>query len=124
MLPKNKRLRNSADFAAVYKQGKYVVSRQLVLYYRKNTGTAEIRVGFVASKKLGASTVRNRCKRLLREAVRRLLPEIKPGYDLVLVSRPSLKTERFQNIVATLARLLRKAGLMENKNEETSCLEH
>lgn len=49
-----------------------------------------IGVGFTASKKVGNAVARNRAKRRLREAARRLLPELGvAGVDYVLVARQS-----------------------------------
>jgi ribonuclease P protein component len=49
-----------------------------------------IGVGLTASKKVGDAVTRNRARRRLREAARRLLPEHgHPGADYVLVARQS-----------------------------------
>ncbi len=47
------------------------------------------RVPFIAGKKLGGAVVRNRAKRLLREAVRRAGGPW-GGYDVALIARPDL----------------------------------
>lgn len=44
------------------------------------------RFGFIATKKLGTATRRNRAVRVLREAVRTLLPDMTQGFDVVLVA--------------------------------------
>lgn len=111
MLNKANRLKKTTDFNRVYKRGAYVVARQMVIYYYPLNDEA-LRVGFVASKKVGKSTQRNRCKRLLREAMRSFLPNLNSGYDLVVVARPSLLAENYQDINKTMARLLRKAKLL------------
>jgi ribonuclease P protein component len=52
------------------------------------TSATLIRVGFTATRKIGGAVVRNRAKRRLREAARRLLPEYgHPGVDYVFVAR-------------------------------------
>lgn len=98
----------------MYKHGTYVVSRQMVIYYYplNNNG---IRVGFVASKKVGKSAERNRCKRLLRETMRQHLPFLVNGYDLVVVARPPLQQEDFLGVNKIMARLLRKAKLLREE---------
>ncbi|MEQ1818813.1 MAG: ribonuclease P protein component [Terricaulis sp.] len=55
---------------------------------RRREAAGAIRVGFTASKRVGGAVERNRAKRRLREAARRLLPEHGlPGVDYVLVAR-------------------------------------
>ena len=57
---------------------------------RRREETGPIGVGFTASKKVGNAVVRNRARRRLREAARKLLPEHGlPGVDYVLVARQS-----------------------------------
>jgi ribonuclease P protein component len=51
-------------------------------------GDPLIRSGFTATKRVGGSVVRNRCKRRLREAARALLPlHGVPGSDYVFIAR-------------------------------------
>ena len=59
-----------------------------------------IRVGFTATRKIGGAVVRNRCKRRLREAARRLLPlHGKPGHDYVFVARASLPERDWERLL-------------------------
>ena len=47
-----------------------------------------IRAGFTATKRIGGAVVRNRAKRRLREAARRILPlHAQPGHDYVFIAR-------------------------------------
>ena len=59
-------LRKNSDFSAIYKRGKSVGDRYVVLFYRPN-GLSYNRTGFLASKKVGNSVKRNRAKRLMKE---------------------------------------------------------
>ncbi len=72
----------------------------------------QVRVGFSVSKKLGKAVARNRVKRLFREAVRRMMPEVREGYDLVIVARVRASKATLEEISAAVADLLRKSGLM------------
>jgi ribonuclease P protein component len=55
---------------------------------RRREAAGAIGLGFTASKKVGGAVARNRAKRRLREAARRLLPELGlAGVDYVLVAR-------------------------------------
>ncbi|MBA2359458.1 MAG: ribonuclease P protein component [Actinobacteria bacterium] len=95
-MQRRNRLSRSRDFDAVYRYGRSVSTRFLVLYHfdRESSGEAEdakgARLGIAIPKKIGGAVVRNRIKRRLREAWRELLPEVPPGADYVLLVRAPL----------------------------------
>jgi len=86
------RLSRSRDFDAVYRQGRSVSTRYLVLYWfeRGEDDGDSPRVGIAIPKKLGGSVVRNRMKRRLREAWSRSLSAAPSQHDYVLVAREGL----------------------------------
>jgi len=88
------RLSRSRDFDAVYRHGRSVSTRYLVLYTFPRTGEDETglepRLGLAVSRKVGGSVERNRLKRRLREAFDRIADGVAPGCDYVLIVRPGL----------------------------------
>jgi ribonuclease P protein component len=70
--------------------------------------SADIRVGYTCSKKIGNAVARNRAKRRLREVARATLPAGGlPGWDYVLVGRPGATADRvFSDLVADMANAL------------------
>jgi ribonuclease P protein component len=86
------RLSRSRDFDAVYRRGTSASTRYLVLHWfpREEDGDSPSRLGLAVPRSVGSAVVRNRVKRLLREAWRALLDEIPAGHDYVLVARPGL----------------------------------
>ena len=69
----------------------------------------EGRVVFVAGKKLGGAVTRNRCKRVLRETVRRAGgPWI--GVDVAVVARKDTACASPDRLDAALVSALRKSG--------------
>ena len=87
------RLSRSRDFDAVYRQGRSVSTRFLVLYWfaRNNEAIAEgPRLGLAVPKAVGTAVVRNRIKRRLREIFRERSSGLPQGHDYVLVVRPGL----------------------------------
>ena len=90
------RLSRSRDFDAVYRKGRSVSTRYLVLYAfpREDEEEGELapgpRLGLAVSRKVGGAVARNRLKRRLRDAFDGLAADARPGYDYVLVARPGL----------------------------------
>src|SRR5579875_654483 len=111
MLAQQHRLRRSREFARVRRYGRSAGSSVAALYVLPTRG-AEIRVGFSVSKKVGKAHVRNRVKRLMREAVRARLGCIRSGSDLVFIARPAAATLSFADMDATIASLLHRAGAL------------
>lgn len=87
------RLSRSSDFQRIYRRGTSTASRFLVLYSFKRPAEASAaspRLGLSVSKKMGGAVVRNRIKRLLREAFMAHADDLSEEYDLVLIARPPL----------------------------------
>jgi ribonuclease P protein component len=55
---------------------------------------------------------RNRAKRLLREALRPLIPNITPGWDILLLSRRPLAEATYQDTQEALIIVLKRAHLL------------
>ncbi len=122
MVQKRSRLSRSSEFQRVYRQGTSKASRFLVLYYFEHPSGAvstEPRLGLSVSKKVGGAVVRNRVKRLLREAFQESAPRLSRRHDYVLIARPPIAelAERQARgekrlVHEALDELLRSAGVM------------
>jgi len=84
------RLSRSRDFEAVYRQGRSVSSRFLVLYWFPQEEAASPRFGFSVPRSVGGAVERNKIKRQLREVWRERLERVPSGNDYVLIVRPGL----------------------------------
>jgi ribonuclease P protein component len=84
------RLSRSRDFDAVYRQGRSVSSRFLVLYWFPHEDPAAPRFGFSVPKAVGGAVERNRIKRQLREVWQARLDRVPAGNDYVLIVRSGL----------------------------------
>ena len=85
------RLSRSRDFDAVYRHGRSVSTRFLVLYwFAHEEEGGDARLGLAVPKGVGTAVARNKIKRRLREAWRSALDEIPAGRDYVLIVRPGL----------------------------------
>jgi len=111
MLKKAHRLKSSVRIRQVREARPSWANHWLVL----TTHASELehaRFAFVVSRRVGNAVVRNRVKRLLREAVRHRLQMIAGGWDVVLIARQPARGARFQEMDRAVFDLLRRAGLV------------
>ena len=76
-----------------------------------------VKVGVAAGRTVGTAVYRNRAKRLLREAMRSLLPAITPGLDVILIARPALTSASLEETRQALLTLLQRAQILIPLNE-------
>lgn len=113
MLPQTARLRKTKDFQEVFGKGRGVKDGRLFLKAAqvKNEG---LRFGIVVSKQVAQKAVdRNRLKRLLREAVKGFMPQVRTGYHIVLVALPGLFLANLQDAKTKVAGTLTKSSLFK-----------
>lgn len=100
------RLRSRDDFQRVYDAELYAADPCLVVRGCSN-GSSDTRLGLSVSRKVGNAVLRNRWKRLIREAFRRCRDQIAPGFDLVVRPRAGAKPD-YRRIAESLPRLVRQ----------------
>ncbi len=112
---KAQRLPGGSAFARVFEEGHSVATGCLVLYISPSEEEGA-RVGFAVGKRLGGAVVRNRIRRRMREAFRRLAGSIS-GADLVFVARGRIVDASQRQIQREMKELLlgtkKRAGCRE-----------
>jgi len=81
------RIRQRAEFQAIYERGARLQSRYFTIFILANE-LGRGRLGIAATRKLGGAVERNRAKRLIREVFRRNKPT--RGVDVVVVPKRGL----------------------------------
>ena len=108
--PTIRRLTRRPQFLAAAKGRSEARGAVVVQRLERNDADPAVGVGFTATRKVGGSVVRNRAKRRLREAARRLLPLLaSPGSDYVLIARMGTAdrdwTRLLDDVTSALTRL-------------------
>ena len=90
-------LRKKSDFDAIYRAGRSVPDRYVVLFLRKNY-LPYSRTAFLASKKVGNSVQRNRATRLMRESYRLNEDKFSAGYDIIFIARNTINGRKLKDV--------------------------
>ena len=110
------RLTRSEDFKRVRRSGKSYAHPLVVLIVHTHE-QPRVKIGVAAGRTVGTAVHRNRAKRLLREAMRNLIPDIASNLDLVLIARPGLVSATLEDARYALLNLLQRAQILIPKNE-------
>ncbi|HEX4340116.1 MAG TPA: ribonuclease P protein component [Polyangiaceae bacterium] len=119
--PPSERVKKRLEFRAAQDSGRKAILPHfiLLLYARAESGDA--RLGVVASRKIGCAVIRNRAKRLVREAFRATRPLWMPGIDVVVIVRRPLEGMKLDDVWSewmSRGELVRKRGLEARRDLE------
>ncbi len=103
-------LRKNFQFKNVYKRGKSIANRHLVMYVFPNKQEVN-RLGVSVSKKVGNSVVRSRVTRLVKESYRLQEDNISIGYDIIVIARNSMNGLSYKETYSSLRHLLKKHNM-------------
>ncbi len=111
------RLRRGGDVRAARSRGRAIADGPLVVRFMPNASAPPAnRYGVIAGRKSGKAVQRNRLKRITREALRALHPELRPGFDLVVIIRGTVdELPGSHEAHALLTRMLRRAKLFQEQ---------
>lgn len=111
-LPKRIKLKHNRNFQDVYKAGRSIANKMAVLYVVP-AEAGKGRIGFAAGKRLGCAVVRNRVKRLLREAYRLNQNRIRQDFDLILVGRQRAVGADYATVAKAVLDLCSRARILK-----------
>jgi ribonuclease P protein component len=115
-MKKKECITSTADYTLIHRKGKPWGNRLFVMKILANSREYS-RYGFVVSKRIGNAVVRNRTKRLLREIMRHI--EVKPGYDIIFVTRAGISDLGFHELKSKVMGVLSQAGLVMENHEDS-----
>ena len=99
------------DFAALGERGA-IRSHPLLTARFLRTDLESTRFGLSTGRRLGGAVTRNRVRRRLREALRVMAPSFQPGWDVLIIARPSIVVADHDAMVGALRRTLVKGGVL------------
>ncbi|HEY4695900.1 MAG TPA: ribonuclease P protein component [Candidatus Hydromicrobium sp.] len=92
-------LKRRSDFSRVIKEGTCKKDKYLILYIlKKPECNSVVRIGFGISKKVGGAVTRNKIKRVLKEALRKVDIESYNNLDILVMVRPDIVTANLWEI--------------------------
>jgi ribonuclease P protein component len=109
-LPRSERLSGREEWRTVFAEGARLSGRYAILWWRRQERIGR-KAGFSAGKRAGPPVIRNRARRLLREAYRHMKQSIPDDCHVVLVARSGTAEAGYHEVARELRKLLRRAGL-------------
>jgi ribonuclease P protein component len=109
-----RRITSADDFGRAREQGRAFRDARLVILVRPN-GLQTTRFGFITGKRLGKAVVRNRLRRLLREAARSLCADTRDGFDVVIIATRQAVGSSYHAIRESMQALFHRAGLLADE---------
>lgn len=105
-------IKDNKTFKILYNRGSSVVSKQVIIYFKKNNLGIN-RYGITVSKKIGGAVQRNRAKRLIRESYRLMEDKVLVGYDFIFVCRTAINECKRQQLDKSMWYVLNKAKVIK-----------
>ncbi len=103
---RDERLTRKAEFDRVCKQGRAFRTPEVTLLALPNA-VGRSRLGLIVRKPAGGAPMRNKMKRLVREAFRLNKALLASGYDIVAITRPEWRDLRLAVVEAHFRELFR-----------------
>jgi ribonuclease P protein component len=114
-LGRRDRITEEYEYKAVIRKGQPLPGKAFKAYLLLEANLQR-KAGFIAGKRVGGACERNRAKRVLREAYRRLKPLIQPkGFNVVFVARSKAAHLSTDEVAAEMTELFERCELLRTR---------
>ena len=107
---RGERVKRSEEIQNLFKNGKRITIHGAKLFLSPND-LGKNRIAFALPRNYGNAIKRNRCKRLSREAYRKLKAQLQTGFDMIFLVYPG--NDVYETRCAMLHSLVQKAGILK-----------
>ena len=107
---RNERVKRSEESRNLFKNGERITIHGAKLFLSPNN-LGKNRIAFALPRNYGNAIKRNRCKRLSREAYRKLKAQLQTGFDMIFLVYPG--NDVYETRCAMLHSLVQKAGILK-----------
>lgn len=112
MLKQENRLKNDTDIKTLFAKGRSVFDINFGMKYKKNS-VSNSRFAIVVGTKVSKSAVvRNKIKRRIRAVLEKHMPEMKPGFDVLIMVKKEALTQTFDQVTHQIEHMLKRAKLL------------
>ncbi|TEU01915.1 ribonuclease P protein component [Candidatus Woesebacteria bacterium] len=114
MLTRVNRLTGTGNFDRVKEEGSLFQSESFAIAILLREDEEPSRFGFIVSNKISKrANIRNKIKRILREAVKANLPELKSGFDVIFLVKKVALARQAKDIMNEVSIVFKKADLFK-----------
>jgi putative membrane protein insertion efficiency factor/ribonuclease P protein component len=110
-------IKKRSEIDDLFTSGNKIKVKPAIIIYKKNERDQKGRVAFIAGKKLGNAPLRNKAKRILRQAFNEVGKETK-GYDVIFVAREMIFDCSYQYIMELIEKSIEEISKSERQSEE------
>lgn len=111
-MPKSEKIRKGFEFDIIFRTGTRINGELVRILYLRDRTCESIRFGCAVGKRQGKAHIRNRGRRILREAFRILSDRIISGISIILMLNDKGLTAKTPEITRELERLLLRKKLL------------
>ena len=101
-------LKKRNEFLKVRETNKFLLSKYLIINFKKNPTTKGFRFGLTVSKKHGSAVQRNYIKRLIRAVVIKNVNIFCEGFDFEFIPKKNFKKTNFERLDKDIKNSIKK----------------